>query len=623
MGLYKRICNITEENNLIMKRFLIFGIILSTFLQTYAQKPSAVGIIFDKTFHDFGEVLEWENQPAYFTFTNNSGKPVTVLPIFSQVDLEVLYPSKAIQPGESFTIQAIYYTPGKGIFNRKFEIYFGSAMQPEVLTIAGNIKSLSPKAYLQCPSSKSPQAGQKVDLIGSIENTETGQKIPETAIEIVGVTNKGKTLISTDKNGSFGTKLSIGNYEIVVLHPDYLPYRKPVYIGPNMGRMNISLTPVATPVPIVAEVKSPQIIEENIAQKEIPTPPPAVIQEEKTEVEVAKTPSTISEPVIENDYYNENSFGEEQQTNAAPKKEISEEFYYTQVVVTEKEIEKDEIIAEIAKTPAEPDKIQYSEQQTIDSLNRFIAQILEEKEMALKELQKKEEAAIIPEKEETIVSIEDLPAKSPSIETIEPVSVELSRTEYSANNIMFLIDISLSMSKNNKMDLLKESMKNLIPLLRDIDRVAVIAYNQRTYTILESVNGNLKETIVHAIDSLTPGGLTYGVNGIQNAYEILEYYYIPNGNNQIILATDGLFSSVNQTMTERELHKLVKDKASKQGINLSVVGFGNDPEGDLLMTALAANGNGKFIKIRNTSDAQTVLIDEIKLNSQIKQLQHD
>jgi Mg-chelatase subunit ChlD len=574
-----------------MKRFLFSALIFVIGLSTYAQTPAKAGIIFQQTTVDFGEVYEWENQPAQFTFTNTSSVPVTVLPIFSQVDLEVFYPSRTIQPGESYTLQAIYYTPGKGPFNRKFPVFFSSAPEPQELVISGIIKSLSPNAYVQCPSLKPQQGKQKTDLFGQVTDSVSGKPLAETPVLISSISDKTQIKLVTDKNGNFGTKLYTGQYRISVAQPEYLPHDCLIFAGPQTGMQKIMLTPVTKPLiaqePISPKVETPEVIQQD---EKTATPPPAVNE----------IPDDFAQTAPPSEAFESFAYDEKP---AESKKEASEEdFYYNKVELIEETLAIDEVPAEKKNTEA-------------DSLNRYIAQLLAEKETALKMLEQAEaEKKALLEKQE----IEKTEPKTAQIET--PVTeTELSRAQYNANNILFLIDISSSMAKNNKMDLLKESMKQLAGLLRDIDRVAVIAYNQRTHSILESITGNNKEMIINAIDSLTPYGLTYGVNGIHNAYEILEHYYISGGNNQIILATDGLFSTVNQTMTERELHKLVKDKALKQGIKLSVVGFGNDPEGDLTMSKLAESGAGKFIKIQNSIQAETVLIDEIKLNSQIKQ----
>ena len=279
----------------------------------------------------------------------------------------------------------------------------------------------------------------------------------------------------------------------------------------------------------------------------------------------------------------------------------------------------------------------------LDSIQRYLDQLQAEKEkleetlaLAAEELAKKaalletkeaeiavqnesiaEKDEILKEKEKTIaqLAVDGLDRKI--AEPVDPSKSSdiLSVEDYAANNVLFLIDVSSSMGKENKMELLKESMKSMITVLRDIDRVAIIAYNQRSTIILESISGDNKSEIFQAIDSLETLGLTYGVTGLQTAYDLIQYYYIGNGNNQIILATDGLFSSANTSLTESELNKEVRKQASNNGIKLSVVGFGQDEDGQKLMQKLANNGEGQFIQINNPWEAKTVLVEEIKLNS--------
>ncbi|MGB1247883.1 MAG: VWA domain-containing protein, partial [Chitinophagales bacterium] len=211
------------------------------------------------------------------------------------------------------------------------------------------------------------------------------------------------------------------------------------------------------------------------------------------------------------------------------------------------------------------------------------------------------------------IKIEPEPEKPIVTDLVLP---KLSEEEYAANNILFLIDISNSMKKENKIDLLKTSIKNLALVLRDIDKVSIITYNQKNAIALESVSGDNTNDIYFALDNLRTSGLTYGVSGIQNAYDVLQNQFIADGNNQIILATDGLFSKVNATMTENELNKLVKNKANNEDIILSVIGFGENQTGIKLMEKLAKNGKGQFIQIDNESATDYKLIQEIKENSQ-------
>ena len=271
---------------------------------------------------------------------------------------------------------------------------------------------------------------------------------------------------------------------------------------------------------------------------------------------------------------------------------------------------------ELAREKSELAKLR--EQAKIDSLNQYIEKLLAKNDAIKNDLEKvaEDKAALEAEKLRDKEKLENLIAKNEEAKEIadnEPFSTK----KYQANNIMFLIDVSTSMEKENKMEMLKTSIKNLVGILREVDRVAIITYNQQTNIVLESISGNNKTEILNAIDSLKTGGLTNGVKGLTTAYEMLQYYYIPNGNNQIILATDGLFSKYNNEMTENELNKLVK-KQSDANMKLTVVGFGNDETGKELMEKLAKNGTGQYIQISNEYMTRDVLIKEIKLNSEIK-----
>lgn len=922
-------------NILPYKKFIAFVFAFAFVLISFAQKPKKLGLVFDETTYNFGDVEMWENQPALFTFTNKSNQAITILPIFSENDLEVIFPEKPIAPNESFTVKAIYYTAGKGSFNRKFPLYLSMIPEPIILTIKGNIKSLSPRAYIQCPSAKPMHSkANKVDLIGSVVEIDSKIPLSGSMVKLIGANN---TTLFSDQAGEFGTKLPTGTYQIVVEHPSYEKHISSLYIGNTTGRVKINLIPksespvlaknkvaekeVYTPKTTNEEIVKPseenktpekneptknygndnlfgnnipifnqdeakaketdEKLKPNIQPKETTTATssekrdyhkdekndsaptiakddistfnnsaPTTDDQQKKNQQAENTynprqnepqPNTNKEPYnssrytyeneksIEDDYtpYKRNSY-----TNTTTQKEVEptdyasnyvppskrnkdkddssiyfqpkaenevyrstltkeikdndytstkdpissvknftikvindksmvpiedamlnvnilnsgqikrfytdgigavevesenedlrviasadgyisneikiskndddgvfriyldpvsnlfDEIYskiddkvsnqiseeenfienkvedapYTEEKNTDEALEETDILAFENEAPEKTDLIEekIEPKKTIeetlpkneiekplpidekllakqDSLERYIEDLLAEQQAMMAKLNKMEtekselkdnltqqeaEKEILLAKAEREVAEKErelLEKEAMAKKEAEKMNPELSRASYTANNIVFLVDVSSSMAKENRMELLKQAIKSLVPKLRDIDRVAIIAYNQKTDLVLESIEGTQKATISNAIDSLKPYGLTYGVNGIQQAYEILEFYYRGDGNNQIILATDGLFSEVNQTMTERELFKLVRQKANQENIKLSVVGFGKDDEGDNLMNKLANNGNGKFIKIKNPWEAETVLIEEIEIRSKVAQ----
>jgi len=910
-----------------MKYFFSILLLWVIAFTTTAQNHKRKGFVFDTKTYNFGDVEQWHNQPAIFTFTNKTNHLVSILPLFKENNLDVIVPSRPIKVGESVLIKAMYYTPSKGPMNLKFPVYFGSMAEPVYLHIVGNIKSLSPEAYIACPMSKPETAKQRIELIGDVAEIDTEIPLSGTVVEIVGLQNNKNITLYTTSRGKFGVKLPVGNYQVTVSHPNYYSYTGPFYIGQTSPPLRIRLTPVVeNPVfahnnipleeennfeednkqitirekennhdlnfkdetlktssnrkepskklndnkpkeneksspkrldrldrninysnekpkdnpyskeedasdvpktlttyktsekdkndthvdPEISEkkdiqyndieedekkkVKKPkkekeeEYIERKIDKpkkdkesktdktedkykKEKKEPKEKRVPKEKIVKEKIVIPTNLYafrvldsktlEPIDDasvyvHDIYNKQNkhkdhtnergyvemeitkndyrflasadgyisnetrilkedksdvfrillspvsdlFNEIYEANKAKQKdddEVLEKFSFgnkdfsfakdekekepellvhenvnkdydriereldeekrqreedlileqrktaiekenrkkeIELAAIEKEIAEKKakrkedslhlVIAELAiennRKEQEIEKVNLAkkEQEKIDSLNLYIATLLAKNNNLEKDLDKtkNEKDDLINQNKRNIETIDELNTINKEIE--EKVDdVVLSKNKYVANNILFLIDVSTSMSKSRKMEMLQKSIKNLAGVLRDIDRVAVITYNQKTNVVLESVSGNRTSEIIAAIDSLKTGGLTNGVRGITSAYEMLEYYFIPGGNNQIILATDGLFSKYNNEMTEYELNRLVKKQAEKD-MKLTVVGFGKEEDGKDLMTKLAKNGSGQYIQIKNDYMTNDVLIREIKLNSEKK-----
>ncbi|MGC4103644.1 vWA domain-containing protein [Ferruginibacter sp.] len=184
---------------------------------------------------------------------------------------------------------------------------------------------------------------------------------------------------------------------------------------------------------------------------------------------------------------------------------------------------------------------------------------------------------------------------------------EIDNTELPPANLVFLIDVSGSMSEPNKLPLVQSSMKLLINQLREHDKVAIVVYAGAAGLVLPSTSGNNKIKIKQAIDNLEAGGSTAGAAGIQLAYEIAKENFIPNGNNRVILATDGDFNV--GTSSDDELVTLIEAER-KSNIFLTVLGFGMGDYKDNKMRQLADKGNGNHAYIDNINEAKKVLVNE-------------
>ena len=176
------------------------------------------------------------------------------------------------------------------------------------------------------------------------------------------------------------------------------------------------------------------------------------------------------------------------------------------------------------------------------------------------------------------------------------------------SNIVFLIDVSGSMDEENKLPLLQSSFKMLLGQLRPDDKVAIVTYANGTKVALPSTRVKDKEKIIKVLDNLYASGGTSGGRGIQLAYEQAQKSFIKNGNNRIILATDGDFNiGINNTT---DLEKFI-EKQRESGIYMSVLGFGMGNYRDDMAETIADKGNGNYAYIDNITEAKKVLINEL------------
>ncbi|MCC6953680.1 MAG: VWA domain-containing protein [Deltaproteobacteria bacterium] len=181
-------------------------------------------------------------------------------------------------------------------------------------------------------------------------------------------------------------------------------------------------------------------------------------------------------------------------------------------------------------------------------------------------------------------------------------------------NLVFLIDVSGSMSDSNKLPLLKEGFRTLVRKMRNHDRVAIVTYAGSTGVLLDSTPGTDKERILRALDSLAPGGSTNGAGGIEEAYRVATENRRNDGVNRVILATDGDFN-VGVTSFDA-LVDLVEQKR-KGGITLTTLGFGYGNYNEQNLEQLANKGNGNYFYIDSLKEGERVLGSQLAANMEV------
>ncbi|MCA9053618.1 MAG: von Willebrand factor type A domain-containing protein [Planctomycetaceae bacterium] len=185
---------------------------------------------------------------------------------------------------------------------------------------------------------------------------------------------------------------------------------------------------------------------------------------------------------------------------------------------------------------------------------------------------------------------------------------EIDMTQRPLTRLVFLLDVSGSMSDANKLPLLKESMKLLVNELGENDRIAIVTYSNSAELKLDSTAGSDRETILTAIDSLSASGSTNGAGGIQLAYETAAKQFLKDASNRVILCTDGDFNV--GVSDDDELVQMIEQKRDS-GVFLSIFGYGMGNLKDAKLEGLADKGNGHYGYIDDLDEARKVFVEEL------------
>ena len=181
---------------------------------------------------------------------------------------------------------------------------------------------------------------------------------------------------------------------------------------------------------------------------------------------------------------------------------------------------------------------------------------------------------------------------------------EIEMENLAASNIVFLLDVSGSMSEDNKLGLVKKSLNILTQQLRADDNVSIVVYAGAAGQVLAPTKGDKKSEIIAALENLEAGGSTAGGQGIELAYKVAKENFIAGGNNRVVLCTDGDFNV--GVSSDAELVNLIEEKR-KENIFLTVLGYGMGNYKDSKLEKLSNAGNGNYAYIDNINEANRVL----------------
>ncbi|PIR35047.1 MAG: hypothetical protein COV37_10500 [Bdellovibrio sp. CG11_big_fil_rev_8_21_14_0_20_39_38] len=203
-------------------------------------------------------------------------------------------------------------------------------------------------------------------------------------------------------------------------------------------------------------------------------------------------------------------------------------------------------------------------------------------------------------------------ANSPYNSKYKLVKIGLKTREFlaekrPASNLVFLIDVSGSMSDANKLPLVKEAMKMMVRKMDKKETISIVVYAGASGLVLPATSADNVTEIFDSLNKLSAGGSTNGGAGIELAYKVAKENFIQEGNNRVILVTDGDFNV--GTTSQGSLVDVIKEKA-KDNIYLTVLGVGMGNYKDSTLEKLSAYGNGNYAYIDSLSEAKKVLIED-------------
>lgn len=187
---------------------------------------------------------------------------------------------------------------------------------------------------------------------------------------------------------------------------------------------------------------------------------------------------------------------------------------------------------------------------------------------------------------------------------------ELPLALYRTNNIVFLIDVSQSMAQGGKLEILKASMYRLIEALRPGDRVSIMSYAGETKVLLESCSGADKEKMIEVIKALSAGGMTAGAKGFRSAYAKLRTSWLAEGNNQVIVVSDGAFRKA-----DNEVIKKTVRKEQRRGAITTLVAVKSTDYAEKTLRVIADEGKGSLVELEEYDRDTEALLNEIKKQS--------
>lgn len=486
-------------------------IICIALLITMSVKAQQVSM--DRQSWDFGDVIYWNNDTAWFKVRNATDKDIIFLPTFYNETFRVMFSSRLIEPGQSVDVGIVYYTENRGRFSVDVPLYVSVRPDPLIFRLKGNIRGFDPAAQLRCPV---VNAGTEENRFEKMVELEVRDRVTDEILkpDDLWVRARNNDKVKLEAHGD-GYRMAVmpGGYRVFAAKKGYDDYLALVTLEPYQSKFIVYMDrSTDTPPP-----RRPDWQPRKPARDSIP---PVLARNKPMDREVSRSDDPADSTVW-----------------------------------LEEDIKDEPHVKEHVKI-------------TGDTFG--------------------------------------------SGETYRPDGQELDLEVYRLNNIIFILDVSMSMKRDRKLDNLKASIGILVDALRQEDKLGIVGFSSDAVLVQSPAPVTEKDSIKARLNRMKADGGTNGGAALRMAYALAETHFVKDGNNQIIIATDGLFGGGG--MSRKEIEKLIAD-GNLRGIHLSTIAFGYDPKALAYLQHLATTGGGTYLRIANPAEGENLLLDMVKTQS--------
>lgn len=541
------------------KLFFQPGIMLRyvLFLYIVGYATSNFAQQWNKTMHDFGKQKNWSNPTAFFLVSNNTSKTIFLLPTHYDPQIQILFEKKEIKPGEVLEIQVKYFSPFVGRFDVNVPIYMSNLNKPFLLQLKGQIISFDRSALQECPrieNNSQSLSNLQVNHHFEVVNEENGLPIEGVRIQIQSRYSSEKFI---SKKSQFVTQRKQPELVLITIEKDgFEKYEQEIYLGKSQNSTLIKLRPIPGYNPVVKSHPTNDNLENN--------------EEANLEKSTSWTDKMLEK-------WNDLSTSEED-------------------------------TKELAKTDLKDEKIEDYESEDFDwsSLKRKN----HDKKVVEKEIETDKKELLI---EKSIL----VDYKNKDTSLLDNFG-QLNPNLFVTNHLIFIIDISKSMDHPQKLPLLKSSIINLIQLLRPEDKLTIITYSTESLVLMDAVSGRSKNEMINIVDGLKAGGQSYGDDAVKLAFELALKNFIPEGNNEIILATDGIFNT--PKFNQKSMERMISKQLKSQNILFSTIGFGRNNYAHDFLQSLSSKGSGSYTRVNSQEEIDEGVINVVLSHSRRRNL---